>query len=216
MVLRMSDAAAPPSSTPSSTSRALGARLAALSMRVRLVLLGVLIVPCVACDQATKVAAMTSTTPSFSKTVLDIFVVRAFLGDGVARNPGAFLGLGDKLPEGARTALFLGFTSLLLLGTAIYVVRAMARGEMQLVVLIGVALLFAGGVGNLIDRMIRDGLVVDFVQLGLRAGSVKLQTGVFNVADVQIMAGAIMVALSSLRRRREPPSSTTTTPPAPA
>jgi signal peptidase II len=46
-----------------------------------------------------------------------------------------------------------------------------------------------GGLGNLIDRMMNDGRVVDFVSLGV--GS--LRTGIMNVADVAVFAGAMLL-----------------------
>ncbi len=44
----------------------------------------------------------------------------------------------------------------------------------------------AGGIGNLIDRMLLDGHVTDFMNLGI--GSFR--TGIFNIADVILMMGA--------------------------
>jgi len=64
--------------------------------------------------------------------------------------------------------------------------------------LTGSALLAGGGIGNLIDRVINDGRVADFVSLGL--GPVR--TGIFNVADVAVMAGA-MLLLYGLMRHQE-------------
>jgi signal peptidase II len=58
-----------------------------------------------------------------------------------------------------------------------------------------VALLFAGGVGNLIDRITSGGSVVDFINLGI--GSVR--TGIFNVADVAITVG-VLILLSAASR----------------
>ena len=59
-------------------------------------------------------------------------------------------------------------------------------------------LIAAGGMGNLVDRVLRDGRVIDFMNLGL--GPVR--TGIFNVADVQIMVGLGLLLLG--RRRVEP------------
>ncbi|MET0554978.1 MAG: signal peptidase II, partial [Vicinamibacteria bacterium] len=53
---------------------------------------------------------------------------------------------------------------------------------------VGLGLVWAGGLSNLLDR-VRDGHVVDFVMLS--AG--PLRTGVFNVADVAITAGVVLV-----------------------
>ena len=58
----------------------------------------------------------------------------------------------------------------------------------------GLALVLGGGFGNLIDRL-AHGRVVDFLQL--RAGS--LHTGVFNLGDLAIVAGALIWATA--RRR---------------
>jgi signal peptidase II len=52
-------------------------------------------------------------------------------------------------------------------------------------------LVAAGGAGNLVDRIVRDGRVIDFMNLGL--GPVR--TGIFNMADVQIMAGLALLLL---------------------
>ena len=46
----------------------------------------------------------------------------------------------------------------------------------------------AGGTSNLIDRMVQQGLVTDFIFLQVG----PLHTGVFNVADVLIMLGLAM------------------------
>lgn len=54
------------------------------------------------------------------------------------------------------------------------------------------SLVLAGGLGNLLDRLIYDGRVIDFMNLGI--GS--LRTGIFNVADVCITIGS---RYSSLR-----------------
>jgi signal peptidase II len=62
---------------------------------------------------------------------------------------------------------------------------------------LGLALFIAGGASNWIDRVVR-GSVVDFLNVGI--GS--LRTGVFNVADVAIMIGAVVFALGQFRKGR--------------
>jgi signal peptidase II len=51
-----------------------------------------------------------------------------------------------------------------------------------------------GGIGNLIDRALHQGAVVDFMNVGLG----NLRTGIFNVADVALTGGAIALALWGL------------------
>jgi signal peptidase II len=49
---------------------------------------------------------------------------------------------------------------------------------------VGLALYLAGGASNLVDRVVR-GSVIDFMNVGVG----PLRTGIFNVADVAILAG---------------------------
>ena len=60
--------------------------------------------------------------------------------------------------------------------------------------LLGVALIAAGGVSNLLDR-ITYGMVIDFMNVGI--GS--LRTGIFNVADMAIMLGAAILVREGYR-----------------
>ncbi len=53
------------------------------------------------------------------------------------------------------------------------------------------SLIFSGGVSNLIDRFAHNGYVIDFLNLGV--GS--LRTGIFNVADIAIALGALLLLM---------------------
>jgi signal peptidase II len=55
-------------------------------------------------------------------------------------------------------------------------------------VAVSVALIVGGGVSNLIDRVRYGGYVVDFLNVGIG----PLRTGIFNVADMAIMAGVVL------------------------
>jgi signal peptidase II len=160
---------------------------------MRLLLLLALLVPCVACDQATKSLAVTHLAGRGSIDVVDGFFRLIY-----AENPGAFLGLGRSLPEEVRVALFSVGVALMLLVLAVVLVKK----RMDLVAALGLALLLAGGIGNLVDRVARPGgRVVDFAQLGVTTSFGTVRTGIFNVADVHIVVGALLVAAASLRRR---------------
>jgi signal peptidase II len=58
---------------------------------------------------------------------------------------------------------------------------------------VGLALLAASGIGNLIDRLLFDGRVTDFLNIGI--GS--LRTGIFNVADVVGMIGFVVLLFAA-------------------
>ena len=150
----------------------------------------------VGCDQASKQAAVEH---------LEGEPPVALMGGAVrlvyAENPGAFMGLGDQLPDGARAALFVG-VNLVILGALGW--WALRRRQ-DLWVQAAATLIIAGGIGNLVDRVLRDGgRVVDFLVVG--AGPVR--TGVFNLADVAVMVGAGLLLVRAGRR------ATAATPPA--
>jgi signal peptidase II len=117
-----------------------------------------------------------------------------------AENRGAFLSLGSSLPEGVRTAVFDGLVAIGLVAAAIVLFRGnLKRGDD-----VALAMIIAGGVGNLIDRLRFAGRVTDFLYLS--AG--PLHTGVFNLADMAITFGILWLLISWCRpsRRADSPS----------
>lgn len=164
-------------------------------MMRRLLALLALLVPCVACDQVTKVMAVDQLKGHPPTIYLDGLLRLTY-----AENPGAFLGLGRSLPDAARLAIFSGLVAVFLIAASVWIVRR----PLPRAVFLGVGLLVAGGVGNLIDRVSRPGhRVVDFVQMRAPAPLAKLQTGVFNVADVYVVIGAVLLIVPMWRTRHE-------------
>lgn len=102
-----------------------------------------------------------------------------------ARNPGGFLSLGGNLPARIRHVAFLLANSLLMVGLTVFMV--LRRSSLPGLVMVWLTLILAGGIGNLIDRIMNQGLVTDF--LILRCG--PLQSGIFNLADVAILGGTL-------------------------
>jgi signal peptidase II len=158
------------------------------------VLLLVLIVT-VGCDQVTKATAQRYLSAEPPITYLNGLVTLQY-----AENSGAFLSLGARLPEAAQLAIFTVAAALMLAGILAYTLRS--AHAISWPVLWGLALMLAGGVGNLIDRLTNDGRVIDFVHVGV--GS--LRTGIFNVADMALTTGVIVVAIASLRPEPGPPA----------
>lgn len=156
----------------------------------RLLLLLVILLILIGFDQASKSLAQSSLAGQPPREYLGGVVRLEY-----AENVGSFLSLGAALPAETRFWIFTVFSTLLVLGLAFYALRA--SEETPLLVYIGISLVIGGGLGNLIDRLTHEGRVVDFMQL--RAG--PLRTGVFNVADVALMAGIGLVLLALLRER---------------
>lgn len=158
--------------------RRIGARLALL----------LAIAATIGCDRVTKQMAATTLAGAPSQSFLnDTFRLE------YVENTGAFLGLGADWPVAARTALFSVGNGLLLAALAWVAIRSQWPG----LALFGVALFVAGGASNLVDR-VRFGAVIDFMNVGIG----PLRTGIFNVADMAIMLGAAIVALTCSPRSR--------------
>lgn len=159
--------------------------------RFRLLLLLVAVLGTIGCDRVTKHVATTTLAGKPS---------RSYLGGtvwlGYAENRGGFLSLGASLPASARAVIFTGLTGLMLIGVTALGFRRRWRGWYPL----GLAVFVAGGASNWVDRAVR-GSVVDFMHVGI--GPVR--TGIFNVADVAIMLGAIIVALVEVRHTPDVP-----------
>lgn len=134
------------------------------------------------CDRITKHFAMASLTG-----VPD----RSYLADTVrleyAENTGGFLSIGSRLPESARIAIFSVTTTFLLAALLIVAIRY-HHSDWHVV---AAGLTLAGGASNLLDRITR-GAVVDFLNVGVG----NLRTGIFNVADVAVLAGICMFLVS--------------------
>jgi signal peptidase II len=149
-----------------------------------------LVLGCTAgCDQTSK---------HFARSGLDHFnsvtLPGGFAELRLAENPGSFLSLGNSLPKPLRQALFTVGTGVCLLGLFAYLVYH----RLGRYCFIGLALIWAGGTSNLIDRVTRQGLVTDF--LFIRVG--PLHTGVFNVADVMVMLGLAVLCYELWKGRR--------------
>lgn len=151
-----------------------------------------LAVLCVGCDHATK---------HIAESWLAGAGVVSYLGDVVrfelVENPGAMLGLGARLPEGPRELILVWLVPAVL---GVLCVQFVRSPETQPRELFALALIAGGGLSNWLDRLMHQGTVTDFVSLGIG----PLRTGIFNLADVSVMAGVALLLLFSWRRRPAP------------
>lgn len=151
----------------------------------------IVLASCVGCDQATK---------GIARTVLHETEIHSYLYDTIrfqlTQNEGGFLSLGASLPDPWRQVLLTGGV-FVLLGILSY---AMLSRKLSDVTVFALALIFAGGASNLLDRLLYGGRVTDFLNLGI--GS--LRTGIFNVADINITFGALILIAGELLSRGGP------------
>lgn len=128
------------------------------------------------------------------RTLKDSGNCYSYLGDMIriqyAENKGAFLSLGAALPTATRSLIMVGVNALILGILLVYLLLAKSIKQLPLAAF---AAITGGGIGNLIDRIFRDGSVIDFMNMGVQIGSYSLRTGIFNVADLAIMAGLFLV-----------------------
>jgi signal peptidase II len=172
-------------SSPSSASE----RAVPATVRWRLLVL--VTVVSVALDQATKWWAIQSLRPIGIKTVIrGYFDLRYSLNTGAA-----WSFLADADPT-FRRWFFLSATilAMVLIGSMYHRARMDQRAYRW-----ALALLYSGAIGNFIDRL-RAGHVVDFISLHLRD---KFQWATFNVADIAITAGLVLLAVDMIKNRKK-------------
>jgi signal peptidase II len=160
-----------------------------MTTRHRIALVVLTLACCVGCDQQTKSLAGDYLRGKNAVSLLDDTVRLDY-----SENPGAFLSLGASLPPQWRTAAFTAGAGAGLAAMLLYVLLAARFGFVQI---LGFSLICSGGFGNLLDRVSRGGYVRDFLNVGV--GPVR--TGIFNVADVALMAGCLLILVHGFRKR---------------
>jgi len=120
-----------------------------------------------------------------------------------AINSGAFLSLGAALSPEVRFWIFVVAVGGFLAGATWVPFRDRTLDRISS---FSLSIIVGGGVGNLIDRIFRENHgVVDFLNLGFG----DLRTGIFNIADMAIMLGVILLAWKSFQGRSSTETDTT-------
>ena len=163
-----------------------------LYRNARLWLILLVIGTTISCDRVTKEIASSSLKNVPTKSYFyDTFRLQ------YVENEGAFLGFGGSLDRGSRFWIFTVGSACLLLLVAFWLWR---KESHRVGDTLGLSLIVAGGASNLFDRVFLEGRVVDFMNVGV--GSIR--TGIFNVADVAIMAGVAVLLLGLPKASRRP------------
>ena len=107
-------------------------------------------------------------------------------------NSGAFLSVGDQMPTRAKNILLTLFPLAAIVYGFFFVLTRTGLSSPQLT---GICFIMGGGIGNIFDR-IRYGSVTDFMHIDFGL----FQTGIFNLADVSITTGALLIVFNAVGR----------------
>jgi signal peptidase II len=160
----------------------------------RLVLALAILLSCVGCDQATKRIATEALCGAPPRSYLANCVHLEY-----ALNPGGFLSLGSQFSPDTRFWMFTIINLVLLAVVAGVLVKSW---NMRLTTFIAILFFLAGGLGNMVDRVLHEGLVTDFIVLSIG----PLRTGVFNIADVAITCGGLFCVLAHRASMKSAPA----------
>ncbi len=105
-----------------------------------------------------------------------------------AENSGAFLGMGQNLPQPWKTFVLVLFPSIAIIAGILYLILGKKVSFKQAVC---VACIIGGGIGNVYDRAIHNGAVTDFLNFGFGGIGSPVRTGILNIADISITFGAV-------------------------
>ena len=112
------------------------------------------------------------------------------------RNEGAFLGMGSELNDSLRIILLLVLPILVLALVLHYLFKDRSLDNWSV---FAFSSIIGGGISNVFDR-IAFGSVTDFLYIKLTD---LLRTGVFNLADLSVTIGMIILLFSSIKNRKK-------------
>jgi len=115
------------------------------------------------------------------------------------RNTGVAFSLGNGLPEVLRRGLFIVVPLIVLIGLAVYAWRDRTLTGLQRW---GLGFILGGGLGNIIDRIMRPEGVVDFLSFRPFGFLGWDRFATFNVADSGVTIGGALIVLSLFLGRR--------------
>jgi signal peptidase II len=142
----------------------------------------------IGCDQVSK---------SLVRSKMTEYSEVSFLHDHVhlfkVENKGAFLSFGDSLSSPMKWV----FLNLLPLAVVIFgLIFILSKPTLNRFMVLGLIMVVGGGIGNLYDRIIH-GSVTDFMHINFGL----FQTGIFNVADVSIMIGLLIILIQAVSKK---------------
>jgi signal peptidase II len=153
-------------------------------------LVGLIALPLVVIDQVSKLYVAAHMVLFES-----IPVVPNWFDITYTQNPGAAFSMFVNLPPMIRLLMLCALSSLAI----VVLMVLLARAEEISLTSFAMALILGGAAGNLVDRALRNGHVIDFIRVHYYDASYPI----FNVADSAISIGVVLIIVSSLFGKKE-------------
>ena len=164
------------------------------SWRPFAILIGLIAIPLIIIDQVSKVYVA-----SHMALYESIAVVPNWFDITYTQNPGAAFSMFVNLPPNVRLLMLCALSAI----ACVVLLVLLAQTEKITLMSFALSLILAGAAGNLIDRALRDGRVIDFIRVHYYDASYPI----FNVADSAISVGVALIILSSLFGKKDVQSS---------
>ena len=160
-----------------------------LNKKSRYLLITILVFLSIAFDQISKIWVRNNFESYSEKSIIgDLFTLIK------VENTGAFLGMGSELSEIPRILLLIILPVIVLISITLYTYIDKSLDKLSI---IGFSLIIGGGIANIFDRIV-FGSVTDFLYINL--GGI-FKTGIFNIADLSVTTGMILILISSFKRK---------------
>jgi signal peptidase II len=160
-----------------------------MTKKFRYILISTIVSVSIALDQFSKVWVRSNFENYSEKNLIgEIFTLIK------VENTGAFLGMGSELSEIPRILLLIVLPVVVLISITVY---TYIEKTLDKISIIGFSLIIGGGIANIFDRIVY-GSVTDFLYINL--GGV-FKTGIFNIADLSVTTGMILILISSFKRK---------------
>lgn len=111
-------------------------------------------------------------------------------------NSGGFLGMVSEYPWYFQFFLLNICVPLILLYCLYYLLFKKNFPALHITTL---SIITGGGISNLLDRIINNGAVIDFIQIRISV----FKTGIFNLADIYIIGGSFLLGFLLIKNRSD-------------
>ena len=160
-----------------------------LNKKSRYLLITIIVLLSISFDQISKIWVRNNFQSYSEKSIIgDVFTLIK------VENTGAFLGMGSELSEIPRILLLIILPVIVLISITLYTYIDKSLDKLSI---IGFSLIIGGGIANIFDRIV-FGSVTDFLYIIL--GGI-FKTGIFNIADLSVTTGMILILISSFKRK---------------